>query len=107
MDAHAREVLIADNQWLLGEPLDKWFGRFVPRDFVDRRVRLEPDERFQIVVGPRQAGKSTLVWKTLADLGRPSLLINCEEPSLRGWLKSPALFVRDIEDGFSPTWPPR
>ncbi len=51
-----------------------------------------------LVVGPRQAGKSTLIWKTLAESGRPALFLNCEEPSVRTWLRSPALFLADLAE---------
>lgn len=101
MDSHLLEILAADNRWLVGEPIEQWFQRFLPPDFVQRRVRLEPDRRFQIIVGPRQTGKSTLVWKTLQDLGAPALFLNCEEPTIRQWLTSPALFSRDLESDFS------
>jgi predicted AAA+ superfamily ATPase len=48
-------------------------------------------------VGPRQAGKSTLIWKYLADKEEPCLFLNCEEPAIREWLASPAVFLADLE----------
>jgi predicted AAA+ superfamily ATPase len=49
-------------------------------------------------VGPRQAGKSTLIWMSLTEVGEPALLLNCEEPSVREWLSSPATFLADCDD---------
>jgi hypothetical protein len=45
-----------------------------------------------------QAGKSTLIWKTLAAAGEPVLYLNCEEPSIREWLSSPAAFLADLAE---------
>jgi hypothetical protein len=53
--------------------------------------------RVCLVVGPRQAGKSTLIWMALERIGEPCLLLNCEEPSVRAWLDSPAVFLADCE----------
>jgi len=97
MDEHVLNVLKADNPWLTGRAVGPWLRRPLPSDYVARTLRLGLGERVQLVVGPRQAGKSTLVWHTLAERGRPVLFINCEEPSLRAWLRSPALFVNDLE----------
>ena len=47
-------------------------------------------------MSPRQAGKSTLAWWTLHQAELPTLLLNCEEPALRSWLRSPALFLDDL-----------
>jgi predicted AAA+ superfamily ATPase len=49
-------------------------------------------------VGPRQAGKSTLIWKTLAEAAEPVLFLNCEEPGIRDWLSSPAAFLADLSE---------
>lgn len=49
-------------------------------------------------LGPRQAGKSTLIWRHLADGGRPALYLNCEEPAIREWTLSPASFLADLAD---------
>ncbi|MCC6193726.1 MAG: ATP-binding protein [Burkholderiales bacterium] len=38
----------------------------------------------QVVAGPRQVGKSTLVTQVLADLKHPSRIASADEPSLRG-----------------------
>ena len=96
MREHLRRVLAQDNAWLAGRSVADWTRPHLPERFVPREVRLAPSERVCLVVGPRQAGKSTLVWKTLADAKRPALFLDCEEPAIREWLRSPASFLADI-----------
>ncbi len=91
-------VLRADNPWLDGEPLSGWCARHLPDRVIERRPLRDGDGRVCLVVGPRQAGKSTLVWLALEKLGEPCLLLNCEEPSVREWLVSPAAFLADCEE---------
>src|SRR3954452_4796071 len=98
MDAQLRRVILAENPWLRGEDLQDWIRRFLPAQYIPRRQRLIADERVVLVVGPRQAGKSTLIWKTLEETAQPVLYLNCEEPSLREWLTSPAAFLADVAD---------
>jgi len=56
-----RRVLLAENPWLRGEDLLAWIRRFLPPRYIPRRLRLVADHRVVLVVGPRQAGKSTLI----------------------------------------------
>lgn len=95
---YLERLLRLDNRWLESEPRAAWVARHVPADFIPRRLRLESDERVTLVVGPRQSGKSTLIWKTLAEGEGETLLVNCEEPALRDWLTSPAAFLADLEE---------
>lgn len=48
----------------------------------ERDLRLDPGQA-ELVVGPRQAGKSTLAWWALQTRGGPALLLDCEEPAER------------------------
>jgi predicted AAA+ superfamily ATPase len=98
MDSQVLRVVLADNPWLEGQPLIPWLSRLLPERYIPRRLQLTADHRACLVVGPRQAGKSTLIWKTLADAGRPCLYLNCEEPSIQEWLRSPAIFLRDLDE---------
>jgi predicted AAA+ superfamily ATPase len=68
----------------------------VPRLQVDTGALVEPG-RAHLVVGPRQAGKSCLVWSVLRDRRRP-LCLNMEELVLRTWCVSPAAFVSDMSE---------
>jgi len=87
---------------LRGEDLLGWIRRFLPPSYIPRRLRLVADHRVVLVVGPRQAGKSTLIWKTLEQAAEPVLYVNCEEPALRDWLSSPASFLADVAEHASP-----
>ena len=99
MDAATLRSLLADNPWLEGTSLESWFERFLPEPCWSRWVELEENpQRVALVVGPRQAGKSTLIWKSLQQLGEPVLYLNCEDASIQQWLTSPALFLADLEE---------
>ena len=93
----ALQVLLADNPWLTDRS-SLAANRFVPAGYVARHTRLTAGQRVCLVVGPRQAGKSTLIWKTLLDRGQPFLYVNCDELALRDALKSPALFAKALDD---------
>jgi len=97
----ALQVLLADNLWLSGRS-GRPGERFVPTDYLARGMRLVADKKLCLVVGPRQAGKSTLIWKTLLDQGKPFLYVNCDELALRDALTSPALFASALDDLVSP-----
>jgi len=90
-------VLRADNPWLGGQPLAAFFASHLPARVIPRRPLATADGRVCLVVGPRQAGKSTLVWLAVQAAGEPCLLLDCEEPSIREWLDSPATFLADVE----------
>lgn len=99
MDQHLLRVVVADNEWLEGRPLEPWYRRRLPASYLPRQLQLEPaDERVTLVIGPRQSGKSTLLWHTLAEKGTPCLYLNCEDPSIRAWLVSPGSFSADLEE---------
>lgn len=98
MNAQLRRVLLTENPWLRGEDLLGWIRRYLPASYIPRRLRLTADHRVVLVVGPRQVGKSTLIWKTLEQAAEPVLYVNCEEPSMREWLSSPAEFLADVAE---------
>ncbi len=43
----------------------------------------EPRRLLQVVAGPRQVGKTTLVEQVLAGLKRPEVFVSADEPTLR------------------------
>lgn len=100
-----RDILRADNRWI-DDPgaLATWAGRGLPEPFVPRTegrraaTVWEAPGTAHIVVGPRQAGKSTLLRKWLADRGQPYLFVDCEQLALREWCRSPPLLLRDVSD---------
>jgi hypothetical protein len=96
MEDFVVRVLEADNPWLLKSDVGEWYHKFLPEKYLPRDTQLSPDHRVCLVVGPRQVGKSTLIWKYLSERKTPALFLNCEEPALRQWLTSPALVWEDL-----------
>jgi hypothetical protein len=95
-------VLLADNPWIEGDDPTSWVRGHLPERFIQRQSRIVLQDRAVMVIGPRQSGKSTLIWKTLSDLDEPCLLVDCEEPAIREWSRSPALFLRGLRDMVPP-----
>jgi molybdopterin-guanine dinucleotide biosynthesis protein len=56
----------------------------------------EPRRFLQVVAGPRQAGKTTLVQQVLAATETPSVYASADEPTLRdaAWLAARSLSLR-------------
>lgn len=96
MEDFVARVLEADNPWLLKSDINEWYRKFLPDSYLPRHTLLSPDHRACLIVGPRQVGKSTLIWEHLSEKGAPALFLNCEEPALRQWLTSPALVWDDL-----------
>ena len=50
----------------------------------------EPRRFLQVVAGPRQVGKTTLVQQVFAGIDRPGVFVSADEPALRdaAWLAS-------------------
>jgi uncharacterized protein len=59
-----------------------------PQAAILARRLQEPRRFLQIVTGPRQVGKTTLVEQVFAETGLPHLIVSADEPTLRdaGWL---------------------
>ncbi len=73
-------------------------------DLVRARLQ-EPRRRIQVLAGPRQTGKTTLVRQVLAQVGLPAHYASADQPTLqdRGWLETQweigRLRARDTERG--------
>lgn len=105
MDASLRHVLRITNPWLADPPVfETETARFVPPRLILRRsssrlaTRLSETRRAHLVVGPRQAGKSTLVWSLLRAGTAPVLYLDCENARIRSWCGSAAEFVSDARE---------
>ena len=63
----------------------KFINRFLPGEYVRRSLEKTPvnKNRAFLVVGPRQAGKSTMVWHQLVPFAPDILFLNMEDPLLR------------------------
>lgn len=67
--------------------LERSTFRRAPLDELVGRLR-KPPHHLQVVAGPRQVGKTTLVEQALAGIERPHLFVSADEPALRdaAWL---------------------
>lgn len=80
----------------------------LPTPFIQRATArplaavMANTRRAHLVIGPRQVGKSTLVLATVASEARHLLYLNCEEPLIREWCRSPGSFSGDLD-----AWLPR
>ncbi len=105
MTPELRALLELTNPWL-GDPVAAQLAarRRIPEHLLPRAVApglaaaLEDRRRAHLVIGPRQAGKSTLVWSLLSARPQPLLFLNCEETLIRQWCASPARFVGDLAE---------
>jgi len=80
-------------------PYAEWLHRFIPKDYIDRTKMIFPAEnRACMVTGPRQAGKSTLIWHTVSGMNQRAVLLNCEEPAIKEWLISPSVFLSELDE---------
>ncbi|HEX4959824.1 MAG TPA: ATP-binding protein [Thermoanaerobaculia bacterium] len=104
MDRNLQTILLGDNPWLQ-EPasLPDWLRLRLPPTYLPRfaaakaRERWSEADRAHLVIGPRQAGKSTSLWAYLSARGEPALFIDCEQGIVREWCRSAPLFLADLE----------
>ena len=92
------------NPWILHpEKSGEFIDRFLPEEYVDRVAQSTPirADRALLVVGPRQSGKSTMVWHLLRDLAPEILFLNMEDPLLRMECGSPIDFAAYLRDNFA------
>jgi len=109
MNAQLRSLIESTNPWLgdLQAQSRHVIGR-LPDPYITRTAEhglaqaLEDTRRAHLVIGPRQAGKSTLVWSVLSRMSGPLLLLNCEEPLIRQWCDSPGLFAAELGQWLPP-----
>lgn len=99
MDPLTYQVFLRLNHWVENPAL--WPGcaqSRVPEDYIARKVSFSFEkDRALLIIGPRQAGKSTLVWHLLGRESSPWAYLNCEEPSVRELCRSPSLFLDELE----------
>jgi uncharacterized protein len=105
MDRNLQTLLLRDNPWLQQpERLSSWLRSRLPAPYLPRptlsaaRQRWGEKDRAHLLIGPRQAGKSTALWAHLADFGQPVLFLDCEQALVRDWCQSAPLFLADLEE---------
>lgn len=106
MDRGALLRLEEYNPWL-ADPV-AWPAaaeRFLPDRPIARHSGLELElDRIELVIGPRQAGKSTLLWLAASELKSPPLVVNLDDALLRSLCQSGAGFLAEVRSlGFSPS----
>jgi uncharacterized protein len=104
MDAALLAILRTHNPWL-DRPAEQQalLAASLPGPFVPRRRRLElRSGRAELVVGPRQAGKSTWIREVLSHVESPVLVVHVEEPRIRELARSPALALDALGEVLAP-----
>ncbi len=105
MDPALLTTLRAHNPWL--EQPDRQralLESLLPSPFIPRSKELELQPgRAELVVGPRQAGKSTWIREALSRRDEPLLLLAAEEPRVRELASSPALALDALADVLQPS----
>jgi predicted AAA+ superfamily ATPase len=104
MDRNLQTILLRDNPWLQDPAgLPGWLRLRLPPIYLPRsaaaraRERWSEADRAHLVIGPRQAGKSTSLWSYLSERGQPALFVDCEQALVREWCRSAPLFLADLE----------
>lgn len=105
MDTATRQRILQLNPWFKRpEAFAEEIERRIPKPFIPRLVRLtdrDDPRKAKLIVGPRQAGKSTYVWSVLRSAEPGSILmLNSEEALVRRWLTSAVDVVSGIEEYF-------
>ena len=104
MDRDLQTILLRDNPWIRDPgSLGQWFTSHLPATYIPRSMlesaaaRWRRSDRAHLVVGPRQAGKSTAIWAHLEVEAQPALFIDCEQDLVQHWCRSAPLFLADLE----------
>jgi uncharacterized protein len=107
MNTHTLDIAWAMNPWLgPGQRSAELLQHRLPQQFMERQLLRRADNRWDmehkahLLVGPRQAGKTTLLWKYASERAPRVLFLSMEDQRLREWCSSPALFVRDVTTNF-------
>lgn len=105
IDPALLQLLRRENPWLDNPKAGQVeLAARVPKDFLPR---LQPDvaaldregfpsDKATLVIGPRQAGKSTWVWHGLRDHMPRVLYLDCDLHRVREWCRDPSGFIADL-----------
>lgn len=106
MDSDLLQRILFLNPWLKGEVLPRNFvSSNIPEKYVQRSIEREKPEapltgktKVRMIIGPRQAGKSTLAWKIFQNSGRSPLFLFCEDMLIRSWCRDVIPFLHDLKE---------
>jgi uncharacterized protein len=110
VDSPLLRLLKTDNPWLeRPEQAVEVFEAHLPMAWTPRRAAFTDGwpvpGKAHLIVGARQVGKSSLIWRWCQKRGAPPLLLNAEEPLIREWSRHPALAARDLAALCAPDTP--
>jgi len=106
MDQNILKTLLIYNPWLknpdiwldaVAQHLPPALGHPYLKRFADHMSQWPQKKKVNLVVGPRQCGKSTLIWHTLSNMTPNVVYVNANELILREWCTSPALLLEDLK----------
>lgn len=98
-------LVARENPWLVaGEGWRAMLESRLPSPFIPRSQggvrRVEgagfPQRKVTLVVGPRQAGKSSWVWRQLQGSDAPPLYLTCELPAVQEACQDPSAFLAGV-----------
>ena len=91
------------NPWIGDPKKTKFFlDRMLPEQYVPRHIENTPmtSGKAMLIVGPRQAGKSTVVWRQLLNITPDILFLNMEDPLLRMACNQPMDMIEHLRDHY-------
>jgi predicted AAA+ superfamily ATPase len=104
VDRDLQTIVLSDNPWIQDPSrLQSWLDAEVAPGYVERLQapdvrRWSDPRRAHLVIGPRQAGKSSLLRRWLSVRGGPALVLDCEQALIREWCRSAPLFLTELRD---------
>jgi predicted AAA+ superfamily ATPase len=110
MDANLVDLLRLANPWLENHrAFPEAVAHRIPEPYIERRLpgaEAWPEPRkAHLLIGARQVGKSSFLWKRFRSKRTPPLWLNAEEASIRGWLSSATRVAADLADLVEPRFP--
>jgi predicted AAA+ superfamily ATPase len=104
MDSALLAVLRTYNPWLdHPDQQGELLAADLPSPILQRHQKLSLDPgRAELVVGPRQTGKSTWILDCLSRIDAPLLLLNAEEPRIQELGTSPGLALSTLKEVMGP-----
>ncbi len=104
MDRDLQTLLTHDNPWIAApDRLQPWLDASVPDGYLEREVVRASGSswgragRAHLVIGPRQAGKTTALRAWAAERGEPLLAVDCEQVLVQRWCRSAPLFLEELD----------
>jgi hypothetical protein len=71
---HILQTVAAANKWMRGVSYKEWVNAHIPDNYIMREVVPRANKKASMIIRPRQAGKTTLIWKTLASSDQKAIL---------------------------------